>query len=102
MTKNTEALETIVRYAYDKCHYFGVNTASDRCYKCGYIGQMVTTDETNEHYKCPQCGNEDKSKMSVIRRLCGYLGSLSERPSIDGKMKEIAHRTKHVKCGECE
>lgn len=81
---------------------FGVNVSSDRCFKCGYIGEMITVDDKTNHFRCPQCGNEDNSQMSVIRRLCGYLGSLSERPSVDGKMKEMAHRVKHFKtgCGE--
>ena len=39
--------------------------------------------------------------MSVIRRLCGYLGSLSERKSVDNKMKEINHRVKHFDSGDC-
>lgn len=102
MTHNPEALEKIIRYAYDKCHYFGVNVSSDRCYSCGYVGEMITLDPSTNKFRCPQCGNEDNSKMSVIRRLCGYLGSLSKRPSVDGKMKEMASRTKHFKtgCGE--
>lgn len=95
MIHNTEALENIIRYAYGKCHYFGVNVSSDRCFACGYVGEVESMDETNNHYRCPQCGNEDNSKMSVIRRLCGYLGSLSERQSVDNKMKEINHRVKH-------
>lgn len=102
MVHNTEALEKIITYGYDKCHYLGVNVSSDRCFKCGYIGEMESLEETNNHYRCPQCGNEDNSSMSVIRRLCGYLGSLSERQSVDNKMKEINHRVKHFKsgCGE--
>lgn len=95
MIHNVEALEEIIRYAYDKCHYFGVNVSSDRCFKCGYLGQMTALDETNNHFECPQCGNTDNDQMSVIRRLCGYLGSLSERPTVDGKMKEMATRVKH-------
>lgn len=95
MIHNVEALEEIIRYAYDKCHYFGVNVSSDRCFKCGYVGQMVALDETNNYFQCPQCGNTDNDQMSVIRRLCGYLGSLSERPTVDGKMKEMAGRVKH-------
>lgn len=97
MIHNVEALEEIIRYAYDKCHYFGVNVSSDRCFKCDYTGEMITTDETNNAYKCPQCGNEDTSQMSVIRRLCGYLSSLNDRPSVDNKMKEISRRVKHFK-----
>jgi anaerobic ribonucleoside-triphosphate reductase len=95
MIHNLDALETIIRYAYDKCHYFGVNVSSDRCFACGYVGEMESVDETNNHYRCPQCGNEDNTLMSIIRRLCGYLGSLDERQSIDNKMKEINHRVKH-------
>lgn len=101
MVHNTDALETIIKYAYDKCHYFGVNVSSDRCFECGYVGEMISTDETNNCYKCPQCGNTDNAKMSVIRRLCGYLGSLSERKSVDNKMKEINHRVKHFDSGDC-
>jgi len=101
MIHNTDALETIIKYAYDKCHYFGVNVSSDRCFECGYVGEMISTDETNNCYKCPQCGNTDNTKMSVIRRLCGYLGSLSERKSVDNKMKEINHRVKHFNDGDC-
>ena len=101
MIHNVEALEEIIRYAYDKCHYFGVNVSSDRCFKCGYIGQMTALDETNNHFQCPQCGNTNNEEMSVIRRLCGYLGSLSERPTVDGKMKEMASRVKHFGNNHC-
>lgn len=97
MVHNEEALEEIVRYAYDKTHYFGVNVSSDRCFKCGFLGEMKSLDETNNDYECPQCGNTDKTSLSVIRRLCGYLSSLDERASVDNKMKEIHRRTKHYK-----
>lgn len=102
MTHNPEALEKIIRYAYDKCHYFGVNVSSDRCYSCGYVGEIKAVHNTTNDFKCPQCGNTDNSKMSIIRRLCGYLGSLSKRPSVDGKMKEMDGRAKNFKtgCGE--
>ena len=26
------------------------------------------------HWQCPNCGNEDLNKLTVIRRTCGYLG----------------------------
>lgn len=97
MIHNVEALEQIIRYAYDKVHYFGVNVSSDRCFKCGYVGEMKTLNQTESEYECPQCGNRDNSQMSVVRRICGYLGSLSERPTVDNKMKEINSRVKHFK-----
>lgn len=95
MVHNVEALEEIIRYAYDKVHYFGVNVSSDRCFKCGYVGEMTSLNNTESEYECPQCGNRENEKMSVVRRICGYLGSLSERPTVDNKMKEINMRVKH-------
>ena len=94
-TKNLKAIEDVVRFAYDHCHYFGVNVAADRCFKCGYVGMMETIGTKNEEFRCPACGNMDTSLMSVIRRLCGYFSDLAQRKSVDNKMKEIAHRVNH-------
>ena len=96
MTNNLEALEEIVRYTKDKTHYFGANVRADRCFNCDYKGIMTPQTEGENDYVCPQCNNKDRSKMSIIIRLCGYLGSLSERPTIDGKMKEMQNRYTHV------
>ena len=96
MTKNIDALETIVNYAMDRTPYFGVNVRNDICLECGYHGLMDCLDKSNNDYRCPQCGNTDKSKMSVVCRLCGYISSISERQSVDGKMKEINNRVTHV------
>lgn len=98
MEQNLEALEEVIRYAYDKVHYFGVNTRPDRCLVCGYKGLIEPKTITENDYVCPQCGNEDKMKMNIVIRLCGYLGSLSERPTVDNKMKEMHTRVVH--CGE--
>ena len=96
MTKNLEALETVVRYAMERTPYFGVNVRNDICLECGYHGLMENLDECNNDYRCPNCGNEDKTKMSVTVRLCGYISSISERPSVDMKMREINNRVCHV------
>lgn len=92
MTKNPEALEEIIRYAYDKTPFLGISTRSDRCLKCGYVGKLEPVDDSGFRYRCPQCGNENKETLSAIAKLCGYLGSILERPSIWGKMKEILNR----------
>lgn len=94
-TKNLKAIEDVITYAYDKCHYFGVNVAADRCFECGYVGMMKTIGTKNEDFECPCCGNRNPYKMSVIRRLCGYFSDLAQRKSVDNKMKEIAHRVNH-------
>ena len=96
MTKNLMALETVVRYAMEKTPYFGVNVRNDVCLNCDYHGLMENLDECNNDYRCPNCGNEDKTKMSITVRLCGYISSISERPSVDMKMKEINNRVTHV------
>ncbi|MGL5330153.1 MAG: anaerobic ribonucleoside-triphosphate reductase [Peptostreptococcaceae bacterium] len=92
MTKNIKALEDIVRYSYDKTHFLGISTISDRCLECGYVGEISTIEDECDKFMCPNCGNTDHKTMSVIRKLCGYLGSLSERPTVRGKMLEIKNR----------
>lgn len=95
MVNNLEALESVIRYAYDKVHYYGVNVQPDVCLACHYHGELINTNETENDYKCPNCGNEDKTKMSVVRRVCGYTTELALRKTIDNKMKEINHRKNH-------
>ncbi|MNI56641.1 Anaerobic ribonucleoside-triphosphate reductase [compost metagenome] len=97
MIHNVEALETIIRYAYDKTHYFGVNVSSDVCLSCGYKGEIEPQTVNKNDYVCPQCGNNEKTMLSIVRRVSGYLGSFAERATIDGKMKEIHSRVKHYK-----
>ena len=96
MLHNEKAIEDIITYTKDKLHYVGVNTRADHCLKCGYKGIMQPQHEGENDYVCPQCGNTDKNTMSIVVRLCGYLGSLSERPSVEGKMKEMQNRYTHI------
>lgn len=96
MKHNHKAIEDVVSYAMDKVGYFGVNVRADKCLKCGYEGLIEPLTETENDYVCPSCDNDDKSKLNVVIRLCGYISSLSERPSCDGKMKEMHSRYTHV------
>lgn len=97
LIKNPKVVEDIIRYSYDKCHYIGINNTPDLCKACGFEGEILPTSDIDNKYKCPNCGNEDGTKMSVIRRISGYLGSLSERGTAEGKIREINNRAKHVK-----
>ena len=91
MKNNIPALEELVKFIYDNIQYAEFNTKSDYCYECGYSGE-IQIDENNE-WVCPQCGNRDKSRMSVVRRTCGYLG---ENFWNVGKTKEIKSRVLHL------
>ncbi|MEM5592938.1 anaerobic ribonucleoside-triphosphate reductase [Niallia circulans] len=90
---NPKALESVWDYTYDKVGYFGTNVPIDECYECGYKGEF---ESTAEGFKCPNCSNNNPKTSSVTRRLCGYLGSVIQRPVIEGRRKEIQSRVKHT------
>jgi len=91
MDKNLEALETLVKFIYDNIQYAEFNTKSDYCHVCGFDGEITLNDD-NE-WECPNCGNKDHSKLTVVRRTCGYLG---ENFWNTGKTKEIKQRVMHL------
>ncbi|GAB2650990.1 anaerobic ribonucleoside-triphosphate reductase [Vibrio panuliri] len=93
MQRNVEALENVWDYSYTRVPYYGTNTPIDECYECGYTGEF---DCTSKGFTCPSCGNHDSSKVSVTRRVCGYLGSPDARPFNFGKQEEVKRRVKHL------
>ena len=93
MVHNLKALESVWDYTYDKIPYYGTNTPNDVCYSCSYEGEFHAT---TRGFECPQCRNRDSSRMSVTRRVCGYLGQPNSRPFIKGKQEEVVRRVKHL------
>ena len=91
MQNNIPALEEVVKFIYDNIQYAEFNTKSDYCHVCGFDGE-IKVNEDNE-WECPQCGNKDRSKLTVVRRTCGYLG---ENFWNAGKTKEIKQRVLHL------
>ena len=91
MQKNIDALETAVKFIYDNIQYAEFNTKSDYCHVCGFDGEIIINKD-NE-WECPNCGNKDHAKMTVVRRTCGYLG---ENFWNAGKTKEIKQRVLHL------
>lgn len=93
MQNNLEALENVWDYSYQRVPYYGTNTPIDECYECGFSGEF---DCTSKGFVCPKCGNHDSEKVSVTRRVCGYLGSPDARPFNFGKQEEVKRRVKHL------
>ena len=92
LIKNPDALEAIWDYMHDRVPFSGVNTPISRCYKCNHEGDF---DADARGSYCPQCGNRDPQQCEVVERLCGYLGSVSMRKPISGRVKEMKSRVKH-------
>lgn len=98
LLKNPDALEAIVDAAVASgVRYFGVNQPVSQCFECDYSGEFAA--DVRGFY-CPDCGERDEEKISVMRRVCGYLGSFADRPVVEGKRKEIVARVKHLRVGD--
>ena len=94
MTKNIDAVMTVIQFIYDNIMYAELNTKSDYCQVCGYKGEIkIVTDRGRLEWECPNCGNKDKTKMNVCRRTCGYLGSQFWN---QGRTAEIQDRFIHL------
>ncbi|QYJ91393.1 anaerobic ribonucleoside-triphosphate reductase [Shewanella halotolerans] len=93
MQHNIEALEDVWDYSYSRVPYYGTNTPIDECYDCGFTGEFSCT---SKGFTCPKCGNHEPSRVSVTRRVCGYLGSPDARPFNYGKQEEVKRRVKHL------
>ena len=93
LKNNIDAIHSILKYAKSVgVHYMGINQPVDKCHVCGFKGEFLATEHG---FECPNCGNHDNDKMSVIRRVCGYLSQPNARPFNKGKQKEIMSRVKH-------
>lgn len=94
LQNNIPAVMQVMRFIYDNIMYAELNTKSDYCHVCGYDGEIKIIDKDNELiWQCPNCGNTDKSKMNVVRRTCGYLGTNFWN---QGRTAEIKDRYVHL------
>ena len=95
LQKNLKAVTTIMQFIYDHIMYAELNMKSDYCQCCGFDGEIEIVEDANGKlvWRCPKCGNTDQSKMNVVRRTCGYLGSQFWN---QGRTAEIKERVLHV------
>lgn len=92
MENNIDAVVQLVQYMYDNNIYAEINTESDTCSTCGFDGVM-DVDREGLSWICPQCGESDQDKLSVVRRTCGYI---SETKWCSSRMLDIINRVKHL------
>ena len=93
---NLDIVIQIIQFIYDNIMYAELNSKSDYCMVCGYDKEIkIVTDEESGKliWECPQCKNRDKSKMSVARRTCGYIGTNFWN---QGRTQEIKERVLHI------
>ena len=89
MQNNIPAVLEVMKFIYDNIMYAELNTKSDYCQVCGYDGEIQIVKEDGKLvWRCPNCGNEDQSKMNVARRTCGYIGSSSGTRAVPRKLKK--------------
>ena len=95
MQNNIDAVLELMQYIYDNIMYAELNTKSDYCQVCGYDGEIEIQDDADGKlvWTCPQCGNQDQSKMNVARRTCGYIGTQFWN---QGRTQEIRDRVLHL------
>lgn len=83
--ENLQALKALILRGMEKGFYQGINFDSAYCEDCG-------KHSTNVMNKCPHCGS---TNLSVISRVCGYLGYTKTNGSTrmnDAKLAEIKDR----------
>ena len=95
MQNNIPAVLAVMRYIYDHIMYAELNTKSDYCHICGFEGevQIVENADGKLIWECPNCGNQDETKLSVARRTCGYIGTNFWN---QGRTQEIKERVLHL------
>lgn len=94
MKDNIAAVLEVIKFIYDNIMYAELNTKSDYCQECGYDGEIQIVQEGNKLvWRCPNCGNEDQSKLNIARRTCGYIGTQFWN---QGRTQEIKERVLHL------
>lgn len=96
LTKNIPAVLQIIQYIYETIMYAEINLRStDCCFECGFEGEILMIDDGGRlKWHCPKCGNENQHKMTISRRVCGYLTSANTFNQ--GRMNDMKDRVLHI------
>lgn len=94
MSKNLEAVETVMDFIYDNNIYAEINCETSYCEKCGSFNTIHLTGEMGNYTPtCSHCGNIDRSKMNYAVRVCGYI---STNAFTQQRAGDINDRYKHL------
>lgn len=95
MVNNVEAVIAVLKHMYDNIMYCEINTELDWCHVCNSTGTVEMINKDGKLiWHCKNCGNDDLSKLNVVRRLCGYLSNANY--CTQGRMSDIHERVKHL------
>ena len=95
LQNNLNAALEVIKFIYEHIMYAELNSKSDYCHVCGYDGEIEIVEDENGKliWKCPNCGNIDRNKMNIARRVCGYI---STNDFCQGRTQEIKERVIHL------
>lgn len=94
MQHNIPAVLSVMEFIYEHIMYAELNTRSDFCMDCGYEGEIEVIEENSKLvWRCPNCGCTDQTRMNVVRRTCGYIGTQYWN---QGRTQEIKERKLHL------
>lgn len=94
MSKNLDAVETVMGFIYDNNIYAEINCETSYCGQCGSFNTIHLTGEMGNYTpKCSCCGNTDRSKMNYAVRVCGYI---STNAFTQQRAGDINDRFKHL------
>ena len=96
MTKNIEAVESMIQFMYDHILYCELNVKRDICYRCGFRGTIKIVEDNGKHvWECPACRNRNTAMMFIRRRVCGYIGD-ANTGAAQARMVDYKARVEHT------
>lgn len=96
MTKNLDAVESMVQFMYDHILYCELNVKRDICYRCGFRGTIKIVEDNGKHiWECPACRNRNTATMFIRRRVCGYIGD-ANTGAAQARMGDYKARVEHT------
>lgn len=96
MTKNIEAVESMIQFMYDHILYCELNVKRDICYRCGFRGTIKIVEDNGKHvWECPACRNRNTAMMFIRRRVCGYIGD-ANTGAAQARMGDYKARVEHT------